>query len=187
MKTQNIIIYRLNILYQILKELENQCNFKVIEIESVETLRDSMKNLSNYLVISNNNNLDIKFQLKLSLVPIKIFNLIEKINIEFLKNNYNHQSKIRINDYFVDLNSRELIRNKKKIKLTEKEIGSIIFIFNANKSVLIRELEEHVWKYQSAIETHTVETHIYRLRKKIYNNFKDDKFIISTKNGYKIV
>ena len=66
-----------------------------------------------------------------------------------------------------------------------KEVNSIIYLYNINGSASITH-EKNVWKYQSDIETHTVETHIYRLRKKILNNFKDDKFIISTKNGYQI-
>ena len=56
----------------------------------------------------------------------------------------------------------------------------------ANKPVNIEELQKNVWSYQSDIETHTVETHIYRLRKKILNTFKDSEFIISKKNGYQI-
>ena len=80
----------------------------------------------------------------------------------------------------------ELILNDLKLKLTEKEINTIIYISKSNKPVSIDELQEKVWSYQSDIETHTVETHIYRLRKKILNKFDDNKFIISKKNGYQI-
>ena len=75
---------------------------------------------------------------------------------------------------------------KIRLKLTEKEINTIIFLSKSNKPVSVDELQKKVWSYQSDIETHTVETHIYRLRKKILNTFDDNKFIISKKNGYQI-
>ena len=103
-----------------------------------------------------------------------------------MKNNFVNQSNININNYILNLNSRELLKKQKKIKLTEKEVNSIIYLSNINGPVSVNQLEKNVWQYQSDVDTHTVETHIYRLRKKILNNFKDDKFIISTKNGYQI-
>ena len=72
-----------------------------------------------------------------------------------------------------------IIRNT-KLKLTEKEINTITYLSNTNKPVSIKELEKNVWSYQSGIETHTVETHIYRLRKKISKTFNDN-FLISKK------
>ena len=72
------------------------------------------------------------------------------------------------------------------LKLTEKEISSILYLFKAERSVKIQELQLKVWGYQSELETHTVETHIYRLRKKILQMFSDENFIISKKNGYEI-
>jgi len=73
-----------------------------------------------------------------------------------------------------------------KLKLTEKEINTIKYLSKSNNPVSINELQEKVWSYQSDLETHTVETHVYRLRKKILNKFNDDEFIISKKNGYQI-
>ena len=75
---------------------------------------------------------------------------------------------------------------KKKLKLTEKEINSIIYLYRAAGPVKIQELQFKVWGHQSELETHTVETHIYRLRKKILKFFNDGNFIISKKNGYEI-
>ena len=106
--------------------------------------------------------------------------------IEFLKQQFNNQSEFQINKYKIDLNSRELLLNSSKLKLTEKEINTIIYISKSNKPVTINELQEKVWSYQSDIETHTVETHIYRLRKKILKTFNDNEFIISKKDGYHI-
>ena len=79
-----------------------------------------------------------------------------------------------------------MLINDNKLKLTEKEINTITYLSKSNKPVSIDELQENVWSYQSDIETHTVETHIYRLRKKILNTFSDKEFIISKKNGYQI-
>ena len=72
------------------------------------------------------------------------------------------------------------------LKLTEKEISSIIYLFSAKKPVKVNELQLKVWGYHSDLETNTVETHIYRLRKKILKKFKDNNFIGSTNNGYQI-
>jgi DNA-binding response OmpR family regulator len=93
---------------------------------------------------------------------------------------------VKVKNYIIDLNSREMSVNSTKIKLTEKEINTIIYLSKSNKPVSIDKLQEKVWSYQSDIETHTVETHIYRLRKKILNIFNDKEFIISEKNGYQI-
>ena len=68
--------------------------------------------------------------------------------------------------------------------MTEKEINTILYLSKKKEPIHIKELEKAVWEYQSEIETHTVETHIYRLRKKIFNTFRDDNFLISKKDGY---
>ena len=119
-------------------------------------------------------------------MPIKIPKLVEKINIEFLKLQFNNQSELKISNYTIDLNSRAILFKSKRLKLTEKEINSIIYLSKSRNPVSIDELQEKVWSYQSDVETHTVETHIYRLRKKILNTFNDNEFIISKKNGYQI-
>ena len=118
--------------------------------------------------------------------PIKISKLIEKINIQSLKLQFNEKSEFRIGQYKIDLNSRELISTKNTIKLTEKETNIIIYLSQSSDPVSIDQLQFSVWGYQSKLETHTVETHIYRLRKKILNQFNDKNFILSYKNGYKI-
>ena len=187
MITQNLIIYKLNSLYQILEELHLDLNFKIIFVDSAYSLNDKLKTLSNYLIISNKKYFENKNQLILETIPINISKFIEKINIEFLKLQFNRQSDLMINGYKIDLNSREVLKNKIKLKLTEKEINTIIYLSKSNKSVGINELQLKVWDYQSDLETHTVETHIYRLKKKFLNFFNDKKFIVSDKNGYKII
>ena len=186
MINQNLIIYKFTELYQILVELRLDLNFNIIFIDKEDFLNEKVKNLNNYLIISNKKYLDISNQLILDNTPINIFKLIEKINIEFLKIQFNSQSQLSVNNYTIDLNSREILLKNTKLKLTEKEINTITYLSKSDKPVSIDELQEKVWSYQSDIETHTVETHIYRLRKKILNTFNDNNFIISEKNGYQI-
>jgi len=184
--TQNLIIYKFTTLYHILEELGLDLNFKISFVDSEKYLKDKVKKLSNYLVISNKKYLDFDNQFFLENTPIKISKLVEKINIEFLSLQFNSQSQVKIKNYTIDLNSREIIINNLKLKLTEKEINTISYLSKSDKPVSINELQKKVWSYQSDIETHTVETHIYRLRKKILSTFSDKEFIISKKNGYQI-
>ena len=186
MKVQSLIIYKFLKLYHILKELSLDLNFKISFVDNEKILNDKLKNLNNYLIITNKKCLNTDRQFVLNQTPISIFKLVEKINIELLKVQFNSQSKVKVNNYIIDLNSREMLANNVKLKLTEKEINTIIFLFNSNKPVSVSELQKKVWSYQSDLETHTVETHVYRLRKKILNTFNDDKFLMSKKNGYKI-
>ena len=186
MSIQNLIIYKFISLYHILEELDLDLNFKISFEDNERSLQDKVKNHSNYLIISNKKYLDFDNQYVLEYLPIKIFKLVEKINIEFLRLQFNSQSQVRVNNYTINLNSREMLINDTKLKLTEKEINTISYLSQSNKPVSIDELQKKVWSYQSDIETHTVETHIYRLRKKIYNTFNDKEFIISQKNGYQI-
>ncbi len=186
MSDQNLIIYKFNELYQIFEELSLELNFKITYIDNENYFSDFVKNHTNYLVISNKKYLTTDNQFVLDNGPVNIFKLLEKINIEFLKLQFNSQSKVKVNDYIIDLNSREMLIKDNKLKLTEKEINTITYLSKSDKPVSIDELQEKVWSYQSDIETHTVETHIYRLRKKILNTFNDKDFIISEKNGYQI-
>jgi len=185
MNNQMLIIYNHSKLYQIFEEISSELNFEIIEISSEKLLNDKIKNLDNFLVLTNVK-LNVQNEIVIYDFPIKIFKLLEKININFLKSKFSNQSKILINQYYFDLNSREMIKNNNKLKLTEKEINTIVYLSKAPNPVSVEKLEELVWNYQSDIETHTVETHIYRLRKKILKFFNDDQFIISEKNGYKI-
>ena len=186
MSTQKLIIYKFKTLYNILEELSLDLNFNIISVDDEKSLKNEVENLNHYLIISYKIFSNIDNQFDLDNTPINIFQLIEKVNIEFLKIKFNSQSELKINNYFIDLNSRELFMNNIKVRLTEKEINTIIYLFKSDKPVSVEELQEKVWDYQSDIETHTVETHIYRLRKKILTIFNDSQFIISKKNGYQI-
>jgi hypothetical protein len=184
--TQKLIIYKFKTLYNILEELSLDLNFNIISVDDEKSLKNEVENLNHYLIISYKIFSNIDNQFDLDNTPINIFQLIEKVNIEFLKIKFNSQSELKINNYFIDLNSRELFMNNIKVRLTEKEINTIIYLFKSDKPVSVEELQKKVWDYQSDIETHTVETHIYRLRKKILTIFNDSQFIISKKNGYQI-
>ena len=183
---QNLIIYNCKSLYVILEEISSDLNFKINFVNDESSLNKKITELKNCLIISSKKLLDVNNTLVLYDLPIKVSKLIEKINTEFLKLQYNNQSEIKLNNYIINLNSREILAKSKKIKLTEKEIRTIIYLSKAQKPVDINELQKKVWSYQNEIETHTVETHIYRLRKKILDTFNDNKFIVSEKTGYRI-
>jgi len=116
--------------------------------------------------------------------PIKISSLIDQLNARLIQQNYSTQSNITINKYTLDINTRKLKKSGNELKLTEREIDTIIFLKNKDKPVKVDFLQKEVWKYRDDLETHTVETHIYRLRKKIKDTFNDDLFIQSKKDGY---
>ena len=186
MNFQNLIIYNLKPLFNILEEINLELNFKITFIEETNSLKNKIKETTDYLILSNKKYSDINNLFVLNNFPINIFKLIEKINIEFLKLKFNSQSQIKLQNYKLDLNSREIRNNKVKLKLTEKEINTIIFLSKSKNPVSINELQESVWGYKSHMETHTVETHIHRLRKKILTTFNDSKLIVNNKNGYRI-
>ena len=186
MNIQNLIIYKLNSLYHVLREIDEELYFNIIEIQNENVLYKEIKNLKSHLIITKKKLQNIDNQYVLEKTPIKVSQLIEKLNIKFLKIQFSDKSKIIINNYLIDLNTRELSLKDKKLKLTEKEISVILYLFNNKTSISIRELQVNVWQYQPDIETHTVETHIYRLRKKIASIFNEENFILSKKDGYTI-
>ena len=186
MHKQILIIFKFKSLFKIINELENELNFNVIEVSEEIDLSNKLLKFNNSLIVTQKKGLDNSNQLILNQLPIKFSKLLEKINIEFLKLQFNEKSKIDIGKYKIDLNSRYLISKDQKLKLTEKEADIIIYLYKSNSPVKINQLQKEVWGFKSKLETHTVETHIYRLRKKILEIFKDNDFIISKKNGYKI-
>ena len=186
MNDQTLVLYKFNTLYNIFKELDLNLNFKIMQAENENELNSKINTFKNYLIITERKKINFSNQIHIDSFPIKISKLIEKINIQFIKYQFNSQSQINIGNYILNLNSREMYANNSKLKLTEKEVNTIVYLSKVNKSVSINELQENVWGYQSDLETHTVETHIYRLRKKVFDIFADNEFIISIKNGYQI-
>ena len=185
MNNRNVIFYQFNSFYKIMRELEVDLNLNILQVLNDDELKEKTKNLDNYVVISNIKQ-NFSNQLIIENYPINIFKFIEKLNLFFLKNKFNEQSKIIIKNYLLDLNSREIKLDNKNLKLTEKEVQTILYLSKAKKPSNINELQNKVWGYHSKLETHTVETHIYRLRKKFLNTFNDQNFIMSYKHGYQI-
>ncbi len=181
--SSKILIVNHKYLYDILNEISENINFKVIN--GLEENVD-FKQLNNYLFLSTKKETNQNNELIITHFPVKIKKLIETININFLKKNYNLQSNIKVGEYELDLNSRILKVDGISLELTEMEANVILFFKNSNKAINIKELQKNVWGHVPDLETHTVETHIYRLRKKIKEKFQDSSFIKSTKNGYEI-
>ena len=184
------------ILHEILYEIKKELNFDLIfhdDLVKQKIINIDKENFKNVIfLVINNLKINSKEQiessriLNLEKLPIKILKLIEKINIFFLRVNFKSQSNIFIKSYELNLNSRIISKNKKILKLTEKEILVILFLFNANNPKNINDLQKEVWKQKLTLETHTVETHIYRLRQKFLNVFNDKFFILSGRLGYSI-
>ena len=170
MSNQNLIIYDFSVIYKILNEIKENLNFNISHLKKGELelfKNDKDKNII-FLVPKELPN--IENQLILDKLPISINQLIDRLNIAFLKFNYKDQASYRIGNYQIDLNSR-IISNKTDIlKLTEKEINTIVYLNKSKKPIKIKELQLNVWDHKSTLETHTVETHIHRLRKKLEKN-----------------
>ena len=209
---QNINIVGVPILYNILEEIKENLSFKIENFTKPDDFlnffnEDKSKNKNFFIIttISNkdffinkiqlekknifflcpkNSKVDISHNYNIFKYPINIYNLIEKINIQLIKYKYSFQSKIRVKNYYLDLNSRTISIENKSLKLTEREMEIILFLNDCKTPQKINDLQNKVWSYSSELETHTVETHIYRLRKKISNSFQDEHFIIISYNGY---
>ncbi len=189
MFSSKVFIINNKSLYDVLQELKNQFFFELFHIKNIDEFIDLKKKekIENFIIIVTK---DIKSQigkdyfLKINNFPLKIFDLIQKINIKILKSSFNFKSNIKINNYTIDLNSRNLLKGSKFLKLTEKEINLLLYLKKQSHPQKVNKLQENVWGYSNNLETHTVETHIYRLRKKIKEVFNDEKLIQTSKEGY---
>ena len=189
---QNIFIVNFDLLYEILEEIKDNLSFNIVKFNKVEDFLKSPNLSSNDLLISQRSNLNSFLNkgvnkdhiLFFEDIPISINKIIELINIQLIKVRFNHQSKVRIKQYELNLNSKFFSNGSTSIKLTEKEIEIILYLNDTKKKHDVLDLQKNIWKYSEEIETHTVETHIYRLRKKISNKFNDENFILSDKSGY---
>ena len=186
MDKQNLIIFKFKSLFKILNELLDNLNFNILEVSSEEILNKRLNEFSNCLIISKSKIDNLNNLLILNNLPIKFTKLLEKINIEFIKLQFNKKSDFKIGNYQINLNSREILNKNIKLSLTEKEIDIIIYLSKSDMNVSVEKLQFEVWGHNSKLETHTVETHIYRLRKKILKTFNDNNFIKSQQNGYAI-
>ena len=186
MNKQNLIIYDFIELFSILNEIKKILNFNLFNVSKKEFVDLKLDHLNNFLIITKNKVQNLENQIVFNNYPLKISKIIETININFLKNKFVQQSEIDLGFYKLNLNSRKMFDDKNELNLTEKEADIIIYLKKSEKSISIDELQTKVWGHSSKLDTHTVETHIYRLRKKISNKFNNHDFIKSTKLGYNI-
>tara|TARA_B100000780_G_scaffold258054_1_gene208211 strand:- start:856 stop:1443 length:588 start_codon:yes stop_codon:yes gene_type:complete len=189
---QNLLIVNFNSLYEILYEMKDNLPFNTVNYISEDVFFEQyILDLKNSLIVSKLNNklllskkIDDKNILNLNLLPISLNKLVELINIKLIKLKFNHQSKINIKGYQLNLNSKFISNNGLNLRLTEKEIEIILYLSETKTKHNVTDLQRNIWGYSQGLETHTVETHIYRLRKKISDKFSDESFILSHKNGY---
>jgi hypothetical protein len=189
---QNVFIINFDLLYEILNEIKENLSFIIIKYDDEDDfIKSSNLDITNSLIISKNNsklvlNTNIKDKNLLSFndYPLPLNKLLELINIQLIKLKFNYQSKINIKDYEINLNSKFFSKDNLSLKLTEKEIEIILYLNGKKTKHNVADLQKNIWGYSPDMETHTVETHIYRLRKKISKKFNDENFILSHQNGY---
>ena len=194
---QSVNIVEFGALYNILYEIKTLFKFNIYNHKNLNDFNNETQlkkiNITNSVIIVNNKNHSLFSNKEVNNnilifdgIPTKIGEFVDKINTQLIKQKYNLQSKLDIKNYVLNLNSRIISCKDKILKLTEKEIDIILFL-NENKiPQSVHNLQNEVWGYVADLETHTVETHIYRLRKKIKDKFSDQNFIISHDEGYLI-
>ena len=129
-----------------------------------------VKSLNSSNILSNILNEELK-------IPFTIFDFEKKITSAIAKNEFKKNSLINLKGYIIDKNERKIKKNNLELQLSEKEVDFLI-VFSKNKNPIKRNLVlKKVWNYSQDTETHTVETHIHRLRRKILDKFKDNNFI----------
>jgi hypothetical protein len=190
---QTIHIIDFKVLYNILDEIKGYLKFQILYYKNEEFFLNSNNlNFNDSLIIVksekefflNNEKINKKNIFSIQNYPLKIDKLVEMLNVNLIKQKYNYQSNIYIKSYLLNLNSRIITKNNQNLKLTQKEIDIILFLNDHDKPQRVNILQDKVWGYSLELETHTVETHVYRLRKKIKDKFKDNNFILSNDDGY---
>jgi hypothetical protein len=192
MTKQNIFIINFDSLYEILDEIKDNLSFDIVKFKNIEDFLNTVNSNPNNLLIALklneksllNKGVNNKNILCFDDLPLSINKVIEFINIKLIKLRFNHQSKINIKQYELNINSKFLSKGLSNLKLTEKEMEIILYLNDSKKKHDVLDLQKNIWEYSAEMETHTVETHIYRLRKKISDKFNDENFILSDKNGY---
>ena len=198
MFNQSVSIVKFSPLYNILKEIEDLFKFQINNYKTYDDFLNEVNTnhslFSKSIILVNKQKDKLFFQNKVNnnaiLVfdefPIKIEKLIDSINIQLIKQKYNFQSKINIKNYVLNFNSRIISNKKIELKLTEREIDIILHLNENELPQSVDMLQKKVWGHLFNLETHTVETHIYRLRKKIKDKFNGSNFVISHNEGYLI-
>ena len=198
MTNQFVSIVEISTLHDVLIEIKSVFSFKISNFKNTHDFLNKQNTensdvLNSIIICKKNNNhllsskiINSKNLVVIEDIPIRIGPLLDKINILLIKKKYNFQSKLNIKNYTIDLNSKIISNQISTLKLTEREIDIILFLKEKESPQSVNDLQNKIWNYSNNLETHTVETHIYRLRKKFKNHFNDNDFILSLKNGYKI-
>ena len=194
-----------SVLEEVLRENLKHVNFEIKSFKKFNEIIHDSKVKNSSILVANLKDYDLFINSKLNIpvlflnfgskksyttsaeiinCPFQLNNFVERINVIFLKNKFLNNSNLNILNYEINLNSKEILRDGQKLKLTEREINFILFLKNSNSPQNIKSILKSVWKYSPNLETHTVETHVHRLRKKFFSHFKDDNFIKINKKGY---
>ena len=194
-----------SVLEEVLRENLKYINFEIKSFKKFNEIIHDSKVKNSSILVANLKDYDLFINSKLNIpvlflnfgskksyttsaeiinCPFQLNNFVERINVIFLKNKFLNNSNLNILNYEINLNSKEILRDGQKLKLTEREINFILFLKNSNSPQNIKSILKSVWNYSPNLETHTVETHVHRLRKKIFSHFKDDNFIKINKKGY---
>ena len=194
MSKQIINIIEFPKLFDILYEVNHLLEFEMFNYKNYKDFIEKFQpNITQNSVIifkkDNNTLLQKKDLIKSKILvfdslQLSLEKIIDQINTCLIKQKYYSQSKFAINSYNLDLNSKIFSDKNHKLKLTEKETEIILLLNKDKKAKNIITLQNEVWGYSAELDTHTVETHIYRLRKKIDDKFNDQSFILSNKSGY---
>ena len=180
---KTLFVYNSLNLFHILNEIKKNFYFELEYIDAKNYKKINFEQYKNYLIISTNHDEKIKNCIIIDSLPTKLIKLVEIINLSFLKKQFKNQSEHKIAKYTLDLNSRKIYFENKSLNLTEKESDLILFIYSIKRADL-KKIQKTVWGHSNDLETHTVETHIYRLRKKMIKTFEDHNFIKHDQDGY---
>ena len=205
MKNITINLIGQSVLEEVLRENLKHINFEIKSFKKFNEIMQDSKVKNSSVLVTSLKDYDLFINSKLNIpvlflnfgskknyitsveiinCPFQLNNFVERINVIFLKNKFLNNSNLNILNYEINLNSKEILRDGQKLKLTEREINFILFLKNSNSPQNIKSILKSVWKYSPNLETHTVETHVHRLRKKFFSHFKDDNFIKINKKGY---
>ena len=207
MNNYTISIFDNKIFFEILSEIKLFSNFKILHYKDINLCINDAKSGNCVVVFFNNSLNEIKMsdfpsilitnpsKVKEKLLnefqdqikrPFKIIDFKKKIISLIAKTEFKKNSLIHLRDYIVDRNERKIKKNNLELQLSEKEVNFLILFSTTQQPISKNLFLKNVWNYSTESETHTVETHIHRLRKKIFKKFGDNNFIKNDNKGYYI-
>jgi len=199
-----VLVLGSNSLYMTLNELKSFLKFNIINGDIDPSKIEEKKIIlchSNYLEDKNNlnylkksecikilvtekNDKNVNFFHSVLKLPTSIIEINNVIESSVAKDKFGKNSFIKMKNYILDKNEKKLNNNGNSLILTEKEVQLLELFLRNRKPINKNEILSLVWQYASDADTHTVETHIYRLRKKIKDKFSDENLILNNKEGY---